>query len=78
MGYLSILFGALIIGFLAFFGWRQYFSPPGTISKNTQASLEEYGINSSAPKDVLSDVRTKLNNAGLTESAHVKEYEDFR
>ena len=67
MGYISILAVAVIIAFMAYFGWRGHFQPP-----------KEHGINASTYQDVLSNVKIQLNESSQTEADRLRELEHFR
>ncbi|GEM_PF-5541835 len=67
MGYISILAVAVIITFMAYFGWRGYFQP-----------AKEQGMNVSTYQDVLSNVKTQLNESSQTEADRLRELEHFR
>ncbi len=62
MGYVSILAVAVIIAFMAYFGWRGHFQPSAMVSKNT-----------SNYQDVLSSVKTQLNASSQEEIDRAKE-----
>ncbi|MBI5873705.1 MAG: hypothetical protein HZB36_06140 [Candidatus Omnitrophica bacterium] len=78
MTYIGILIAAAIIAFLAFFGWRGHFQSPTSVSKNTQAAMEEQGISASSYQGVLSNVRSKLGEATQIESGRLKDLEDLK
>lgn len=78
MTYASILIVAVIIAFMAFFGWRGHFQSPTSVSKNTQAAMEEQGINASSYQSVLSNVKSKLGEASQTESDRLKDLEELK
>ena len=78
MGYISLLAVAAIIAFMAYFGWHGHFQSPAAISKNTQASLKEQGVDSSNYQGLLSSVKTRLDASSQVESDRAKELENLK